>query len=76
MKGLNDLKMSVQNKAPTSVVMNIVHGQIHSNLQTAFNLELAPATQHGNGNMSMSMSMPISNMSKDNHSIPSQMNMN
>ena len=75
-KGLEQLKISVQNKSPTSTIMNIVHGQIHPNLQTAFNLQLAQSTDmnHGNGNMSMSSSMD--NMSHGNKSMQShKMNM-
>jgi hypothetical protein len=61
-KGLEQLKLSIKDRASVETVMGIVHGQIHPNLQTAFNLQLAQSTKHGNGNMSMSMSM--SNMSK------------
>ena len=43
-KGLEQLKISVQSKSPTSSVMSIVHGEIHPNLQTAFNLQLAQST--------------------------------
>jgi hypothetical protein len=57
-KGLNQLKMSIQKNASTTTVMGIVHGQIHPNLQTAFSLQLAPAKEN-NGNMSMPM--PTSN---------------
>ena len=49
--------------------MGIVHGQIHPNLQVAFDLKLAQATDQGNGNMSMSMS----NMTHNNQSSPSKM---
>ena len=68
-KGLEQLKISVQSKSPTSSVMSIVHGEIHPNLQTAFNLQLAQSTnaKHGSGNMSALSSM--ANMSKNNESM-------
>ena len=75
-KGLEQLKISVQNKSSASTIMNIVHGQIQPNLQTAFNLQLVQSTtmNHGNGNMSMSSSMD--NMSHGNKSMQShKMNM-
>ena len=64
--GLEQLKISVQNKSPLSSVINIVHGQIQPNLQTAFNLQLAQSTntKHGSGNMSVLSSM--ANMSNNN----------
>ena len=70
-KGLEQLKISVQSKSPTSSVMSIVHGEIHPNLQTAFNLQLAQSTnaKHGSGNMSALSSM--ANMSKNNESMQS-----
>lgn len=70
-KGLEQLKISVQSKSPTSSVMSIVHGEIHPNLQTVFNLQLAQSTnaKHGSGNMSTLFSM--ANMSKNNESMQS-----
>ena len=70
-KGLEQLKISVHSKSPTSSVMSIVHGEIHPNLQTAFNLQLAQSTnaKHGSGNMSALSSM--ANMSKNNESMQS-----
>ena len=70
-KGLEQLKISVQSKSPTSSVMSIVHGGIHPNLQTVFNLQLAQSTnaKHGSGNMSALSSM--ANMSKNNESMQS-----
>jgi hypothetical protein len=70
-KGLEQLKISVQSKSPASSVMSIVHGEIHPNLQTAFNLQLAQNTnaKHGSGNMSALSSM--ANMSKNNESMQS-----
>ena len=70
-KGLEQLKISVQSKSPTSSVMSIVHGEIQPNLQTAFNLQLAQSTnaKHGSGNMSALSSM--ANMSKNNESMQS-----
>ena len=70
-KGLEQLKISVQSKSPTSSVMSIVHGEIHPNLQTAFNLQLAQSTntKHGSGNMSVLSSM--ANMSNNNESMQS-----
>lgn len=56
LKGLDQLKMSIQNKESLLTVMGIVHGQIQPNLQVAFDLKLAEATDNGGGNMSMSMS--------------------
>ena len=75
-KGLEQLKISVQNKSPSSSVMNIVHGQIQPNLQTAFNLQLVQSTntKHGSSNMSVLSSM--ANMSNNNESMQShKMNM-
>jgi hypothetical protein len=37
-------------------VLETIHGEIQPNLQIAFNLQLAPSTNHGNGDMSMSTS--------------------
>lgn len=54
-KGLEQLKLSIKDRASVETVMGIVHGQIHPNLRIAFNLQLAQSTRHGNGNMSMSM---------------------
>ena len=70
-KGLEQLKISVHSKSPTSSVMSIVHGEIYPNLQTAFNLHLAQNTnaKHGSGNMSALSSM--ANMSKNNESMQS-----
>ena len=70
-KGLEQLKILVQSNSPTSSVMSIVHGEIHPNLQTAFNLQLAQSTnaKHGSGNMSALSSM--ANMSKNNESMQS-----
>jgi hypothetical protein len=39
-KVLEQLKIALQNKMPPASIMEIVHGQIHPNLQIAFNLEL------------------------------------
>ena len=49
--------------------MGIVHGQIQPNLQVAFDLKLAEATDHGNGNMSMSMSNTTHNNESKLHSM-------
>lgn len=54
-KGLEQLKLSIKDRASVVTVMGIVHGQIHPNLRIAFNLQLAQSTRHGIGNMSMSM---------------------
>ena len=75
-RGLERLKISVQNKSPLSSVINIVHGQIQPNLQTAFNLQLAQGTntKHGSGNMSVLSSM--ANMSNNSEPMQSyKMNM-
>ena len=69
LKGLDQLKMSIQNKESLLTVMGIVHGQIHPNLQVAFDLKLAQTTDHGSGNASMSMS----NMTNNNQSNLSKM---
>ena len=53
LKGLDQLKMSIQNKESLLTVMGVVHGQIHPNLQVAFDLKLEEATDNGSGNMSM-----------------------
>lgn len=55
-KGLDELKISIQNKESPTKVTGIVHGQIQTNLQTAFDLQLAQSANHGSGNMSSSMS--------------------
>lgn len=55
-KGLDGLKISMQNKESPTKVMGIVHGLIQPNLQTAFNLELSQSMQQGTGNMSSPMS--------------------
>jgi hypothetical protein len=59
-KGLDQLTNAIENKESPTEVMEIVHGQIQTNLQTAFNLELAPpVNQDATGNVSRS----IDNMS-------------
>jgi hypothetical protein len=54
-KGLEQLKLSINDRASGETIMGIVHGQIHPNLRIAFNLQLAQSTRHSNGNMSMTM---------------------
>jgi hypothetical protein len=69
-KGLDQLKLAIENKLSPTGVMEIVHGQIQTNLQTAFNLELAPLVNHeSTGNVSSS----IDNM---NNSASNHMMMN
>lgn len=58
--GLEQLKTSIGNNASTTTIMGLVHGQIHPNLMTAFDLQLAPTSNQNKGNTSLSMS----NMSK------------
>lgn len=55
-KGLDQLKVSIKNMESPVTVFGTVHGEIQPNLQIAFNLQLAPSTNHGNGNMSISTS--------------------
>jgi len=53
--GLDQLKTAIGNNASTATIMGLVHGQIHPNLMTAFDLQLAPTSNQDKGNMSMSM---------------------
>jgi hypothetical protein len=53
--GLEHLKTAIRNNASTTTIMGLVHGQIHPNLMTGFDLELAPSTNKNKGNMSMPM---------------------
>jgi Zn-dependent M32 family carboxypeptidase len=70
-KGLDQLTNAIENKESPTEVMEIVHGQIQTNLQTAFNLELAPpVNQDATGNVSRS----IDNMNNST-SIHMMMNM-
>ena len=55
-KGLDQLKLSIKNMESPVTVLGTVHGEIQPNLLIAFNLQLAPSTNHGIGNMSMSTS--------------------
>ena len=72
-KGLDQLKLSIKNMESPVTVLGTVHGEIQPNLQIAFNLQLAPSTNHGNGNMSMSTSTNNNNnQSMEDHT----MNMN
>jgi hypothetical protein len=64
-KGLDQLKISMQNKESPTRVMGIVHGQIQPNLQTAFDLELVPSMKQGTGNMSSPMSNMNNSMQND-----------
>jgi len=66
-KGLDQLKVSIQNMVSPVTIMGIVHGQIQPNLQTAFKLQLAQSTSNGSGNMSTSMSMNNNNQSMQDH---------
>jgi hypothetical protein len=66
-KGLDQLKVSIQNMVSPVTIMGIVHGQIQPNLQTAFNLQLDQSTSNGSGNMSTSMSMNNNNQSMQDH---------
>jgi hypothetical protein len=72
-KGLDQLKVSIKNMESYETVLGTVHGEIQPNLQIAFNLQLAPSTNHGNGNMSKSISTNTNNnQSMEDH----MMNMN
>lgn len=52
-KGLDQLKLAIENKESATKVMGIVHGQIQTNLQIAYNLELASPVKHeSTGNVS------------------------
>jgi hypothetical protein len=62
--GLEQLRNSVQDKASPTRVMGIVHGDIQSNLQLAFSLQLAQPMNGGMGNISGSMNSM--NTSMDN----------
>jgi len=65
LKGLDQLRISIQNKESPMTVMGIVHGQIQPNLQVAFDLQLAEIKEDGIGNMSMSISnMTYTNQAK------------
>ena len=52
-KVLEQLKIALQNKMPRASIMEIVHGQIHPNLQIAFNLELVSSSLRGTNNLSI-----------------------
>lgn len=52
--GLEELKMSIQSKESPSKLTEVVHGQIHPNLQTAFDLELAKSSTNSNTSMHVS----------------------
>ena len=71
-KGLDQLKLSIKNMESPVTVLGTVHGEIQPNLQIAFNLQLAPRTNHGIGNMSMSTSTNNNN----NQSMQDHMMMN
>ena len=71
-KGLDQLKVSIKNMEPPVTILETVHGEIQPNLLIAFNLQLAPSTNHGIGNMSMSTSTSNNN----NQSMQDHMLMN
>jgi len=71
-KGMDQLKLSIKNMASPLTVLGTVHGEIQPNLLIAFNLQLAPSTNHGIGNMSMS----TSTISNNNQSMEDHMMMN
>jgi hypothetical protein len=73
-KGLDQLKLSIKNMESPVTVLGTIHGEIQPNLLIAFNLQLAPSTNHGNGNNSMSTSTNNNNnQSMEDHTM---MNMN
>ena len=51
-KGLDQLKESIKKMESPLTVLGTIHGEIQPNLVIAFNLQLAPSTNHGIGNMS------------------------
>jgi hypothetical protein len=65
-KGLEQLGMAIENKVSPTKVMEIVHGQIQTNLQTAYNLELAPPAKH-EPTENVSSSIDNMNNSMSNH---------
>jgi hypothetical protein len=71
-KGLDQLRLSIKNMESPVTVLGTVHGEIQPNLLIAFNLQLAPSTNHGIGNMSMSTSTNNNN----NQSMGDHMMMN
>jgi len=71
-KGMDLLKLSIKNMESPLTVLGTVHGEIQPNLLIAFNLQLAPSTNHGIGNMSMS----TSTISNNNQSMEDHMMMN
>jgi hypothetical protein len=71
-KGLDQLKVSIKNMESPVTVLGTIHGEIQPNLLIAFNLQLAPSTNHGIGNMSMSTSTNNNN----NQSMQDHMMMN
>jgi hypothetical protein len=71
-KGLDQLRLSIKNMESPVTVLGTIHGEIQPNLQIAFNLQLAPSTNHGNGDMSMSTSTNNNN----NQSMEDRMMMN
>ena len=71
-KGMDLLKLSIKNMESPLTVLGTVHGDIQPNLLIAFNLQLAPSTNHRIGNMSMS----TSTISNNNQSMEDHMMMN
>ena len=71
-KGLDQLRLSIKKMKSPVTVLGSVHGEIQPNLLIAFNLQLAPSTNHGIGNMSMSTSTNNNN----NQSMQDHMMMN
>lgn len=61
--GLEQLKYFIQSKESPTKVTGVVHGDIQSNLQSAFKLELA---QHMNGNMGNMGGMSMNNNNLNN----------
>lgn len=52
-KILDQLKIALQNKMPPAIIMELVHGRIHPNLQIAFDLELVSSPLQGTNNISI-----------------------
>lgn len=52
-KILDQLKIALQNKMPPAIIMELVHGRIHPNLQIAFDVELVSSPLQGTNNISI-----------------------
>jgi hypothetical protein len=73
--GLEQLKNSLQNKESSARVMGVVHGDILTNLQSAFNLQLARPINGAMGDMSGSMNNMNNSMGNSMQDHAMMMNM-